>query len=1124
MDKPPICPKCGAHLPEDAPAGLCPNCLIRAGFESGDQAKPQIAPTAPSPASSRFEPPSVEELAGRFPNLEILELLGIGGMGAVYKARQKELDRMVAVKILPHEVSADPAFAERFTREARAMARLNYPNIVAVYDFGRTAKLPSPSERGTGRAGVGAEGSDLPLFYFIMEYVDGVNLRQAIQSGHMDPKQALAIVPQICDALQFAHDEGVVHRDIKPENILIDKRGRVKIADFGLAKLLGHESVDHGLTATQQVMGTLRYMAPEQMEGSKTVDHRADIYSLGVVFYELLTGELPIGRFAPPSKMVEIDVRLDEVVLRALEKKPEQRYQHASEVKTDMESIAGSPATAPAAASAGAAGSASGRTLLLDETDRAARKTQHVLMLLGLVSILLAVFYTLPILPGLWPLSILFWLFGIPLMIFAGRIRQQWEFDYLGHSIRFENSVYTSGRLMIDGKTMAAGGIKWIHTEISARVPRGTGAGDRIIVKTNPDFLSFRCRVFVEPKAAAAPKPVTAPEGSHLADSPAGPTKARMVLQLGLGAISAAAVLAAGWLWLYRPWPTTPTTLETRIIGQWDGQGETFGRAKVDGQQWQSWTQCKESVTATFKSDGTYTWWQHTEFAAAGNTSSSKTTLSLPKPGDPPAYWKVVGGEGSNGEGVKLYVKLDDGPHVMEGGFEFHGEDEFTMKLPESESARGGYTFHRRSQFVSWQDNIVQEVVFVLGFFVFVFSVAAMLVALVSLLRRPANRQPHTELAASETPSSPIGRISLWMAVSGLIVPTLLALIRAEPANSMLPPKNYFLLCLALLFVSELAAFICGIVGRRTASGKAGIAVSAISLVLAGLLVMSIDRWIVQPSMTGVKNAPPTVQETAVPRQSRQAVAAQPKTTSLPPKELTVDLGSDVKLELVLIPAGEFLMGSPDSDNDATHFEKPQHRVRITKPFYLGKCPVTQEQWDAVMGSNTSSFKGPKNPVETVSSDDCQQFLGKLNAKSAAGGGKFQLPTEAQWEYACRAGSKTKYCFGDDTSKLGEYAWYEANSGGKTHPVGEKKPNAWGLYDMHGNVWEWCQDWFDVGYYAKSPVDDPTGAAGGSSRVGRGGCWGYPAERCRSAHRDGGLPGFRHSYLGLRVALVPANK
>ena len=134
------------------------------------------------------------------------------------------------------------------------------------------------------------------------------------------------------------------------------------------------------------------------------------------------------------------------------------------------------------------------------------------------------------------------------------------------------------------------------------------------------------------------------------------------------------------------------------------------------------------------------------------------------------------------------------------------------------------------------------------------------------------------------------------------------------------------------------------------------------------------------------------------------------------PKEMTFDLGNGVKLEMVLIPAGEFLMGSPDSDKDAVQNEKPQHRVRITKPFYLGKYQVTQEQWQAVMGNNPSYFKGPKNPVEQVSWDDCQQFLGKLNAK--VGGGKFQLPSEAQWEYACRAGSKTKYYFGDDDRQL----------------------------------------------------------------------------------------------------------
>ena len=243
-----------------------------------------------------------------------------------------------------------------------------------------------------------------------------------------------------------------------------------------------------------------------------------------------------------------------------------------------------------------------------------------------------------------------------------------------------------------------------------------------------------------------------------------------------------------------------------------------------------------------------------------------------------------------------------------------------------------------------------------------------------------------------------------------------------------------------------------------------------------------------------------------------------------PPKELTVDLGKGVKLEMVLIPAGEFLMGSPDSDNFTIGYVKPQHRVRITKPFYLGKYLVTQEQWEAVMGSNPSYFKGPKNPVENVGWDDCQGFLGKLNAKVGSDRGKFQLPSEAQWEYACRAGSTTRFCFGDDQSKLGDYAWYDRNSGNTTHPVGEKKPNGWGLYDIHGNVSEWCQDWHDSGYYVKSPIDDPTGAPAGSGRVFRGGSFYNPVSNCQSADRYYDAIGLGYIFVGFRVAQVPADK
>ena len=286
------CPECRKPVPANAPAGLCPDCLLAQGLGPDAPAvaakSPGAAFAATTPQGSRLIAPDPRDLAPHFPQLEILELVGQGGMGAVYKARQLKLDRLVAVKIIRPEASDDPAFAERFMREARTLARLSHPNIVGVHDFGEI-------RTDTGLlAGQGANGSNgRLLFYFIMEYVDGVNLRQLMDSKQLPPELAVTIVPQICEALQFAHDEGVVHRDIKPENILIDKRGRVKIADFGLAKLLGQDQTDHALTQTHQVMGTLRYMAPEQMQGSKEVDHRADIFSLGATLYTLLAGSAP---------------------------------------------------------------------------------------------------------------------------------------------------------------------------------------------------------------------------------------------------------------------------------------------------------------------------------------------------------------------------------------------------------------------------------------------------------------------------------------------------------------------------------------------------------------------------------------------------------------------------------------------------------------------------------------------------------------------------------------------------------------------------------------------------------------------------------------------------------------
>ncbi len=326
------CTACGTVFrPGTTPGGMCPTCLLARGAGSGvgdtaggtgtgsigggTGAAGATATAAAGSGRGRPEPPTPAELGPLFPQLIIEELLGRGGMGAVYRARQKELDRSVALKVLPVDTGRDPDFAERFRREARALAGLSHPGIVGVHDFGLSGDV----------------------YWILMEFVDGITLRELMADGPVVPSQALSIVRQLCDTLAYAHGRGVVHRDIKPENILIDTSGVVRVVDFGLARLLDQRADELALTMTGQRMGTPHYMAPEQWEDPASVDHRADIYALGVVFYELLTHELPVGRFGPPSQKVHVSVGLDRVVLKALERDRERRYQATADMRTDVD-------------------------------------------------------------------------------------------------------------------------------------------------------------------------------------------------------------------------------------------------------------------------------------------------------------------------------------------------------------------------------------------------------------------------------------------------------------------------------------------------------------------------------------------------------------------------------------------------------------------------------------------------------------------------------------------------------------------------------------------------------------------------------------------------------------------
>jgi serine/threonine protein kinase len=273
---------------------------------------------APSGGAPRLDPREIEAL---LPQFEIHDLLGQGGMGAVFKARHRLKRRWVALKVLFPRQTGERAFAERFAREARTLETLHHANIVALHEAGEVQ----------GR------------LYLAMEYVDGRTLRDLLRTGQLAPATTFDIVRQLCDALEAAHVQGIVHRDLKPENVLLNNLGNVKLADFGLAKLRSLDAPQRTLTGEMETMGTPHYMAPEQIENPRGVDHRADLFSLGVLFYELLTGELPLGRFQAPSKLSSIDERIDELILRALDKHPARRQAGIVAFRNELDHILNTP-------------------------------------------------------------------------------------------------------------------------------------------------------------------------------------------------------------------------------------------------------------------------------------------------------------------------------------------------------------------------------------------------------------------------------------------------------------------------------------------------------------------------------------------------------------------------------------------------------------------------------------------------------------------------------------------------------------------------------------------------------------------------------------------------------------
>ncbi len=280
------------------------------------------APTPTHPAT-RWQAPAIEDLTPLFPQYQIRRMLGRGGMGAVYAGYDPRLKRNIAIKILPPELAEQPGFQERFEREAQSLAKLDHPNIVPVFDFGTTAGH----------------------HYFVMDYVIGRNLAELVKDHQLSKARGgddllsfmdmVSIARQVSEALQAAHEQDILHRDIKPANILVTPRGRVKVVDFGLARSITPEAPGSGITRPNEVMGTADYMAPELLHGG-SLDERSDVYSMGIILYEMLVGKLPKGAFAPPSKCTQVHRKVDRLVLKAMHAEPARRYQNAASLAADL--------------------------------------------------------------------------------------------------------------------------------------------------------------------------------------------------------------------------------------------------------------------------------------------------------------------------------------------------------------------------------------------------------------------------------------------------------------------------------------------------------------------------------------------------------------------------------------------------------------------------------------------------------------------------------------------------------------------------------------------------------------------------------------------------------------------
>jgi formylglycine-generating enzyme required for sulfatase activity len=981
---------------------------------------------------------------------------GRGGMGVVWKARDERLEREVALKFLPEVVAGDPEAVRDLLRETKRCLELTHPNIVRVHDLVQDGLLAAIS----------------------MEYVAGESLakrKAEAPGGCLTVEELAPLVAQLCAALDYAHGEAkVVHRDLKPANLLVTRDGRLKVTDFGIARSLS----DTHTRLTGQVgniSGTLAYMSPQQVMGKKATP-ADDIYALGATLYELLTGKPPfytgdithqILQQAPASlaaQRAELEVKggpvpaaWEETILACLAKEPQDRPQSANEVTARLGLARG--------AAKGAKAKGEKRVGRVDERgrERVERPASRMrwFALVAAAAIVLGV------------AGYLFWPRGAGPAEKSSVMREPSAkpLETVPPVVRPAAALPREFTVTVDPAD--AGARLWLGPLSDVAVKEGRAVlkdlpdGEQELIVQAPGYQPFTTRVTVKEGRGSVEAKLVAVRGAVAVTARPG-TQVTAIDERGketrLGVVPAGGVLEVKKL-------LTVGRYMLRL------EHADCAAVTVPGVELMLDRTVKVAPAQTPLPGELRVFSMPTGAGVRVNGTVAGTTPATIK--DQPSE-----------QALRLEVFLG-GYRRVEQAVTLKPKEVRTLNVGTLMAESGSLELHLTNAEVRMADLAIR------------------------IDGRGVDVRPAVAAAPFRVAGLEVGSRTVEIVHPDYEPWRQAVTVRDQEmtaVNVELKPKPGTVAC----ETTPAGARVVINGGDQHDTTFIDSRTQAESLTpLRGALPPG--EYTLRFELKGYKAA--TRMVTVAANRTVEVSASLEKQVLSGPSQGQGWTVPELNLEMAYIRPGTFTMGSPASESGRSNDEGPQTQVTLTKGYWLGKTKVTQAQWEALMGSNPSSFKGADRPVEQVSWNDAMEFCRKLTERGRSAGRlpegyEYTLPTEAQWEYACRAGTPSPY--GGD-GNLDDMGWYSRNSGRTTHPVGQKLANAWGLYDMHGNVWEWCLDW--EGNYPGGAVRDPTGPASGISRVLRGGCWNRDAFGCRSAYRVWYDVGISDDDLGFRLAL-----